>query len=92
MAKRAKAKGRPAKKVLPKKSSRPSAKKVKAIPAGYEGVTPYICCKDAAKAIEFYKRALGAKERSRMTSPDNRVGHAEIKVGNAIIIDRKSVV
>jgi PhnB protein len=59
---------------------------VKAIPTGYASATPYLCCRSAADAIEFYKKAFGAKERSRMTESDGRIGHAEITVGEAVIM------
>jgi PhnB protein len=59
--------------------------KVKAIPDG-RLATPYLCCKDAARAIEFYKKAFGAKEVLRMGMPDGRIGHAEIKIGEAVIM------
>lgn len=58
---------------------------VKAIPDGYEGITPYIICRNAESAIEFYTRAFGATELFRIGEP-GMVGHAEIKVGNAIIM------
>lgn len=44
------------------------------------GIVPYLSVKDAGKAIEFYKKALGAKEIGRITVPDNKVGHAELEV------------
>lgn len=58
---------------------------VKAIPAGYEGVTPNLICKNAEAAIDFYKRAFGAVEMIRIGSP-GLVGHAEMKVGSAIFM------
>ena len=58
---------------------------VKAIPAGYEGVTPYLICKNAEGAIDFYKRAFGAVELFRIGLP-GMVGHAELKIGNAIFM------
>jgi PhnB protein len=61
-------------------------KKVKPIPKGYEGAVPYLCVKDGAAAIEFYKKALGATETMRLTQHDGRVGHAELKIGKAIIM------
>jgi PhnB protein len=60
--------------------------KAKPIPKGYHTATPYLIIKDAAKAIEFYKKAFGAAEMMRMTQPDGRVGHAEIKIGNSPIM------
>jgi uncharacterized glyoxalase superfamily protein PhnB len=59
---------------------------IKPIPEGYTTVTPSITLRDTAKAIEFYKRAFGAEERGIMRGPDGKVMHAEIKIGNAIIM------
>ncbi len=60
---------------------------VKAIPDGYHTVTPHIVIKDAAKAIEFYKKAFGAEEIARMPGPGgNGVMHAEIQIGNSRIM------
>lgn len=56
------------------------------IPEGFHAVTPYLCIKNASQAIEFYKDVFGAKELYRMPTPDGRVGHAEIKIGNSIIM------
>ncbi|MDP9090327.1 MAG: VOC family protein [Pseudomonadota bacterium] len=58
----------------------------KTIPDGYHSVTPYLIIKGAAAAIEFYKRAFGATELMRMPSPDGRIGHAEIKIGDSAIM------
>jgi PhnB protein len=60
--------------------------KAKPIPEGYHTATPYLIIKGAAKAIEFYKKAFGATEILRMTQPDGRVGHAEIKIGDSPIM------
>jgi len=49
-------------------------------------VTPYISVKDSAAAIEFYKTAFGATELTRIPMPDGRIGHAEIKIGDATIM------
>ena len=48
--------------------------------------TPYLCCKDAARAIEFYKKAFGATEAIRLSEPGGRIGHAEIRIGDAPIM------
>ena len=57
---------------------------IKAIPEGYHSLTPTIVVKDARKAIDFYKRALGAKEKSVMPGPDGKgVMHAEILIGDS---------
>ena len=58
----------------------------KAIPEGYQSVTPYLVVDGAAKAIEFYKKAFGATEVMRMEDPGGRIGHAEIKIGNSHIM------
>jgi uncharacterized glyoxalase superfamily protein PhnB len=62
------------------------AKKAEATPRGYHTVTPSLFVAGAAKAIEFYKRALGAEELMRFPSPDGQIIHAEIKVGDSIIM------
>ena len=59
---------------------------VKPIPEGYHAVTPYLIIKDAAEAIEFYKTAFGAQELVRMSMPDGKIGHAEIKIGDSILM------
>ncbi len=59
---------------------------VKAIPAGYHTLTPTIVCKDAAKAIDFYKKALGATELQKFCcSESDKIMHAELKVGDSIL-------
>ncbi len=58
----------------------------KPIPEGYTTVTPSITLNDAPKAIDFYKKALGATERGRYPGPDGKLMHAEIQVGNALIM------
>lgn len=55
----------------------------KAIPEGYHSLTPYLVIKGASDAIEFYKRAFGATEIMRMPSPDGRIGHAELAIGDS---------
>lgn len=59
---------------------------VKPIPEGYHTITPYLSVDDAAEAIEFYKRAFDAKERARMPSPDGRVAHAELEIGDSLVM------
>jgi PhnB protein len=59
---------------------------VKSPPAGYHSVTPAIIVRDAAQAIEFYKRAFGAEELSRMAGPDGAIIHAEIRIGDSVIM------
>ena len=59
---------------------------VRAIPQGYTTVTPSMTVKDAPKVIDFYKKAFDAKEHMRMPGPDGKIMHAEIQIGNAIIM------
>jgi len=61
-------------------------KNVKPIPDGFHTVTPYLIVKGAARAIDFYKKAFGARERYRFPGPDGRIGHAEIIIGNSILM------
>jgi PhnB protein len=60
--------------------------KPKPIPQGYRTVTPYLTVNDAARAIDFYKRAFGAQEVMRMDAPGGKVAHAEIKIGDSIVM------
>lgn len=59
---------------------------VKPIPDGYHTVTPYLIIKGAAAALDFYQRALGAREVVRMPGPDGKVMHAEIQIGDSMIM------
>jgi PhnB protein len=59
---------------------------VKAQPDGYHAITPYLVVKDAAGAIEFYKKVFGAQELFRLGGPDGKVGHAELKVGDSVVM------
>jgi uncharacterized glyoxalase superfamily protein PhnB/uncharacterized protein YndB with AHSA1/START domain len=59
---------------------------VSAIPTGHHTVTPYLCVRNAIKALEFYKKAFGAVETTRFVMPDGRLGHAEIRVGDSLIM------
>ena len=60
--------------------------KFKPIPDGYHSITPYLIVKGAAKALEFYKKAFAAEERLRMPQPDGRIGHAEIRIGDSVVM------
>ena len=62
------------------------ANKAKPIPEGYSSITPYLIARNAAKAIEFYTQALGAKELFRMPMPDGKIAHAEMMFGNSRIM------
>jgi PhnB protein len=59
---------------------------VKRIPEGYHTVTPFLTVRDAAHAIEFYEKAFGAKSRGIMKGPDGKVMHAELLIGDSIIM------
>lgn len=56
------------------------------VPQGYHTVTPYLLCKGAAAAIEFYKKAFGATELMRIPTPEGTLGHAEIRIGDSVIM------
>lgn len=60
--------------------------KVSYIPKDYNTITPYLIIKGAAQAIEYYKKVFGATETVRMNSPEGKVGHAELKIGNSHIM------
>ncbi len=62
------------------------ASRVKEIPKGFHTVTPYLTVTDATRAIDFYKRAFGAEEVLRMDGPGGKIAHAEIKIGDSIIM------
>ncbi len=59
---------------------------VRPIPEGYHSITPQLTCRDAARAIDFYKEALGAKELMRLAGPGGRVMHAELQIGDSRIM------
>ena len=58
----------------------------KPIPEGYHSLNPYLAVDDAAAAIEFYKSTFGATERTRMPGPDGKIGHAELEIGDSILM------
>src|SRR5581483_1499737 len=59
---------------------------VKAVPEGFHTVTPSLAVDGAAKLIDFIKAAFGAEEIMRMPSPDGRIMHAEVKIGDSIVM------
>jgi PhnB protein len=65
---------------------RAQAMAAKPIPDGYHTATPYLIVNGTAEAIEFYKRAFGATELLRITDPQGRIGHAEIRIGDSVIM------
>src|ERR1051325_4284021 len=60
--------------------------KTKNPPQGYSSLTAYLIVKGAAAAIDFYKKAFGATESMRMPMPDGRVGHAELMLGDSVLM------
>lgn len=59
---------------------------VKPIPDGYPRISPYLSVDGASAAIEFYGSVLGATERMRMPAPDGRIGHAELQIGDSVVM------
>jgi PhnB protein len=60
--------------------------KVRPIPEGYHSITPYLVVNNAARAIDFYQRAFGAKKTVQMDGPDGKIAHAELKIGDSILM------
>jgi PhnB protein len=58
----------------------------KPVPEGYHTLTPVLAVESAAQAIDFYTRAFGARERSRMEMPDGKIAHAELEIGDSLIM------
>ena len=56
------------------------------IPSGYHTITPYLIVQGGARALEFYKKAFGATEVMRFPDPSGKIGHAEIKIGDSVIM------
>jgi uncharacterized glyoxalase superfamily protein PhnB len=65
---------------------RAAPKRVMPVPPHYHTATPYLVCLGAADAIEFYKNAFGARQKYRMEGPDGHVAHAEIQIGDSMIM------
>ena len=59
---------------------------VQPIPDGYSRVSPYLCLAGGAKAIDFYAEVFGASERLRLEGPDGRIGHAELQIGDSVVM------
>ena len=62
------------------------SEKVNPIPEGFRTVTPHLVCRGAADAIEFYKNAFGAEEICRMPGPDGKLMHAEVRIGDSVLM------
>ena len=61
-------------------------KKVKAVPDGYHAVTPYLIVRDGAQALDFYVRAFGAEELYRIDMGGGKLGHAELRIGDSVVM------
>lgn len=87
MAKKVKSKPKKAKAKIKVKAAKPKVNKAKpkvsGVPAGFSTVTPHLVVRDAAQALEFYKKAFGAVETVRMPGPGGKILHAEIKIGDS---------
>jgi PhnB protein len=59
---------------------------VKPVPEGFHTLTPYLAVENAADAIEYYKKAFGAEEKFRMDAPGGKIGHAELQIGDSLIM------
>ena len=59
---------------------------VKPVPDGYHSVTPYLIVKGASRAIDFYKDTFGAQELMRFPGPNGTIGHAELRIGDSVIM------
>ncbi len=59
---------------------------VKPVPDGYHSVTPYLTVRGVAKLIDFLKRSFGAAEKERMAQPDGRIMHAEVRIGDSVVM------
>jgi PhnB protein len=76
-------KKRPAKRIARKTAAK---RPVRPIPEGHPAVSPYLIVDGAARALDFYRKAFGAKELMRHAGPDGRIGHAEVKIGDSIVM------
>ncbi|MCK6450881.1 MAG: VOC family protein [Alphaproteobacteria bacterium] len=56
------------------------------MPAGYGSITPYLIVSDGAGAIEFYRKAFGAREKMRIGAPGGKIGHAELEFGDSLVM------
>lgn len=77
---------KPVSKKVKKTSTKLKKKKVLSIPKGYHSITPYLIVNNAKSAIDFYIKAFGAKELTRYSSPHGNIVHAELKIGDSIIM------
>jgi len=86
MAAKKKAAKRPAKKTMKRPAKKAAPRKVSAIPRGYTSVTPGLIFKDARPALDWYGKVFGATVTTRMDLPDGRIMHAEVRIGDAVVM------
>jgi len=86
MARKQAAKAKPVRRAAKKAAKKPAPKRVEAVPKAYGSVTAALAVRGAADAIAFYAKAFGAKERSRMPGPDGKLMHAEVRIGDTIVM------
>jgi PhnB protein len=81
-------KARPKKRAAVRSAAKkgPAKKAVAPVPAGHPAISPYLIVDDATRALEFYKKAFGARELMRHAGPDGRIGHAEVRIADSIVM------
>jgi PhnB protein len=65
---------------------RAATRRARAVPKGYHTATPYLTVSDGMAALEFYRRAFGARETERMPGPGGKVMHGELRIGDSVIM------
>ncbi len=75
-----------ARKKAPKKRETRRPKQIAPVPPGFRTVTPYLVLSAGAQALEFYKKAFNAKEQQREATPDGKLVHARLKIGDSIVM------
>src|SRR5262249_4065210 len=78
--------GRPLRRTMGPGGLAMTQRKVKPVPTGYHSATPYLIVDGAASALAFYKEAFGAAERMRMPGPGGKIGHAEVSIGDSVVM------
>lgn len=77
---------RGAKKAAPRRKTAARRARVQAVPSGFHTLTAHLTVGNGNQAVDFYKRAFGAKEVARMPAPDGSLMHAELKIGDSMIM------
>src|SRR5580658_8144843 len=71
---------------LPPQPRRSAMPQVKPVPDGYRSITPYLIVADGAGAVAFYRQVFGATVRLRLDRPDGKIGHAELDIGDSVVM------